>query len=83
MWEKRIFYRLNSPVPASKHKDCIWWSLEYGGGIRTRLERIGKAKYGHPDPIWAERNNAKLVVMGSHPDLKRLPTFAEWTFTTI
>jgi hypothetical protein len=46
----------------------IWWNLEYGGEYEPDLTHW-RGEVWACDPTWAQAHNAKLVVMGSHPEL--------------
>lgn len=46
----------------------IWWSLEYGGEYEPDLTNW-RGEVWASDPAWAKAHGAKMVVMGSHPDL--------------
>ena len=45
-----------------------WWSLEYGGEYEPNLSDW-RGDVWASDPAWAAAHDARLVVMGSHPDL--------------
>jgi hypothetical protein len=46
----------------------IWWTLEYGGEYAPDLTDW-RGEVWACDPTWAQVHGAKLVVMGSHPEL--------------
>jgi hypothetical protein len=50
----------------------IWWSLEYGGKYEPDLSGW-RGEVWASDPAWAQAHGAKMVVMGSHPDLNGDP----------
>lgn len=51
---------------------CIWWNLEYGGDYEPDLSNWQGEAWAS-DPAWAKAHGAKMVVMGSHPDLNPYP----------
>jgi hypothetical protein len=51
-----------------KSDKLIWWTLEYGGEYEPDLNNW-QGQIWACDPTWAQAHGAKLVVMGSHPDL--------------
>jgi hypothetical protein len=57
-----------SAVVKGKSDKLIWWSLEYGGEYEPDLTHW-RGEVWACDPTWAQTHGAKLVVMGSHPEL--------------
>ncbi len=67
---------VNSPLT---HARAIWWSLEYGGEYEPDLTNWHGEVWAS-DPAWAKAHDAKMVVMGSHPDLA--PLWGDWSGET-
>jgi hypothetical protein len=65
-----------SPEPpwmaASYEREAIWWTLEYGGEYEPDTFPW-RGEVWASDPTWAKAHGAKLVIMGSHPDLNPYP----------
>lgn len=72
----------------SQHARVIWWSLEYGGEYEPQIDTTGQYfdEVWASDPAWAKAHGAKMVVMGSHPDLKTnygKPALTRWQVTML